>query len=430
MNAMDPYVFEEMMKTLSELRELSRTSLSKLREIQQQPPPPPLRVHAPPPQRSPSSPLDLSQSVQPRADLASGPSDPDLAQRVFVRNEDDALPDIILAVPETKPGVFTPCILAADPADFTEQFMTESAPEEPRIGCNSDDTDASTEHIVYTGSISFRIMPLLRSDTDVVALDNPDRGPFTEADASTCPASHPATKTGATTTACACSGVQSTPDSSSEYGVPFRLLTGHTHFVKDVVLSSDGQFTLSRFWDSEPHLWEFSIDVLNASSLDIIATPGYCSERMAANRCFVYQQQQEAPPPAMVHAQELVKLQLASAPAKCLLKCLGGSVDTVSALQLFNDISIKNSVVRNAQGSNLFLSTSSISEFLKEGDNASAVELFVEMRRDCLSGVVGFEALLTALYLASAVPTTVEVISSDNTIDTPSRRHPERWSTS
>jgi hypothetical protein len=103
--------------------------------------------------------------------LASGPSDPDLAQRVFVRNEDDALPDIILAVPETKPGVFTPCILAADPADFTEQFMTESAPEEPRIGCNSDDTDASTEHIVYTGSISFRIMPLLRSDTDVVALD-------------------------------------------------------------------------------------------------------------------------------------------------------------------------------------------------------------------------------------------------------------------
>jgi hypothetical protein len=32
-------------------------------------------------------------------------------------------------------------------------------------------------------------------------------------------------------------------------------------------------------------------DVLNASILDIITASGYCSERMAANRCFVYQQQ-------------------------------------------------------------------------------------------------------------------------------------------
>jgi hypothetical protein len=31
-------------------------------------------------------------------------------------------------------------------------------------------------------------------------------------------------------------------------------------------------------------------DVLNASILDIITASGYCSERMAANRCFVYQQ--------------------------------------------------------------------------------------------------------------------------------------------
>jgi hypothetical protein len=74
MNAMDYGVFEELMNTLSELHELSRTSLSKLHEIQQQPPPPPLRVHTPLPQRSSSSPLDLSQGVQPRADLASGTS--------------------------------------------------------------------------------------------------------------------------------------------------------------------------------------------------------------------------------------------------------------------------------------------------------------------------------------------------------------------
>ena len=32
------------------------------------------------------------------------------------------------------------------------------------------------------------------------------------------------------------------------YGVPRRRLTGHNHFVQDVVLSSDGQFALSASW--------------------------------------------------------------------------------------------------------------------------------------------------------------------------------------
>jgi hypothetical protein len=105
----------------------------------------------------------------------------------------------------------------------------------------------------------------------------------------------------------------------------------------------------------------------------------------------------------MLHAQELEKLQLAEAPAKCLLQCLCGSVDTVSALQLFDGISIKNNVVWTLQGSrytsidhsemsfehelfqsmigcNLFVWTPSISEFVKDGDNASVAELFVAMR--------------------------------------------------
>jgi len=42
------------------------------------------------------------------------------------------------------------------------------------------------------------------------------------------------------------------------YGKPQRALTGHSHFVSDVVLSSDGQFALSCSWDKTLRLWELS----------------------------------------------------------------------------------------------------------------------------------------------------------------------------
>nr|O24076.1 RecName: Full=Small ribosomal subunit protein RACK1; AltName: Full=Guanine nucleotide-binding protein subunit beta-like protein [Medicago sativa]CAA69934.1 G protein beta subunit-like [Medicago sativa subsp. x varia] len=42
------------------------------------------------------------------------------------------------------------------------------------------------------------------------------------------------------------------------YGVPRRRLTGHSHFVQDVVLSSDGQFALSGSWDGELRLWDLN----------------------------------------------------------------------------------------------------------------------------------------------------------------------------
>lgn len=44
----------------------------------------------------------------------------------------------------------------------------------------------------------------------------------------------------------------------TNYGIPQRSLTGHSHFVSDVVISSDGQFALSGAWDSTLRLWDLS----------------------------------------------------------------------------------------------------------------------------------------------------------------------------
>eukprot|EP00842_Homolaphlyctis_polyrhiza_P001191 jgi/Hompol1/2072/HPOL_002813-RA len=44
----------------------------------------------------------------------------------------------------------------------------------------------------------------------------------------------------------------------SNYGVPRRALTGHNHFVQDVVISTDGQFALSASWDKTLRLWDLN----------------------------------------------------------------------------------------------------------------------------------------------------------------------------
>lgn len=45
---------------------------------------------------------------------------------------------------------------------------------------------------------------------------------------------------------------------SSSYGQPQRALRGHSHFVSDVVISSDGQFALSGSWDHTLRLWDIN----------------------------------------------------------------------------------------------------------------------------------------------------------------------------
>jgi len=42
------------------------------------------------------------------------------------------------------------------------------------------------------------------------------------------------------------------------YGQPKKSLTGHSHFVSDVVISSDGQFALSGSWDGTLRLWDIN----------------------------------------------------------------------------------------------------------------------------------------------------------------------------
>merc|ERR1712028_182992 len=51
----------------------------------------------------------------------------------------------------------------------------------------------------------------------------------------------------------------STPNPEDhEYGFARRALKGHSHFVSDVVISSDGQFALSASWDGELRLWDIN----------------------------------------------------------------------------------------------------------------------------------------------------------------------------
>jgi guanine nucleotide-binding protein subunit beta-2-like 1 protein len=47
------------------------------------------------------------------------------------------------------------------------------------------------------------------------------------------------------------------------YGRARRRLNGHSHFVQDVAVSSDGQYALSGSWDGTLRLWDLKTGTFN-----------------------------------------------------------------------------------------------------------------------------------------------------------------------
>lgn len=69
----------------------------------------------------------------------------------------------------------------------------------------------------------------------------------------------------------------------TNYGIPQRSLKGHSHFVSDVVISSDGQFALSGAWDGTLRLWDLTRYVATGHmAIVAVAT----SDKVGANQRF------------------------------------------------------------------------------------------------------------------------------------------------
>lgn len=45
-------------------------------------------------------------------------------------------------------------------------------------------------------------------------------------------------------------------DEEKEWGVPRKILKGHSHFISDIALSQDSRYCLSSSWDGTLRLWD------------------------------------------------------------------------------------------------------------------------------------------------------------------------------
>lgn len=104
------------------------------------------------------------------------------------------------------------------------------------------------------------------------------------------------------------------------YGFPRRALRGHSHFVQDVVISSDGQFALSGSWDATLRLWELNTGTTSRRFL------GHTKDVLSV-AFSVDNRQVHAP----IHADPLVMFlggvnQDTCNPCKATARCFGGDL--------------------------------------------------------------------------------------------------------
>jgi hypothetical protein len=73
-----------------------------------------------------------------------------------------------------------------------------------------------------------------------------------------------------------------------KYGVAQKRLTGHSHYVQDIAISSDAQFALSGSWDSTLRLWDLNTGVTTrrfiGHSKDVLSVAFSADNRLVTNQ--------------------------------------------------------------------------------------------------------------------------------------------------
>jgi len=68
---------------------------------------------------------------------------------------------------------------------------------------------------------------------------------------------------------------KSDTDQDKEWGIPKKILRGHSHFIEDITLSQDSRYALTASWDGTLRLWDLKKGVTSrrfvSHSRDVLA---------------------------------------------------------------------------------------------------------------------------------------------------------------
>lgn len=68
---------------------------------------------------------------------------------------------------------------------------------------------------------------------------------------------------------------RSDTDQDKEWGIPKKILRGHSHFINDLTLSQDSRYALTASWDGTLRLWDLKKGVTSrrfvSHSRDVLA---------------------------------------------------------------------------------------------------------------------------------------------------------------